>query len=256
MPTLAILQTMRRISANSVRRDNNRALKAYERFGTRLFLDTLGKQADEFDSVLMMNAYIEFYRRVFTDAARREFDRIRTMNRKEFIPDGFFLESWREWIGQWVVNNLGTMIQNVNDNTREKIQLALAAAQEEGLNPFQTQEKIRKFVKSPARALAIARTEATRANNMGKARSAEDWAAETGTELWKIWIHGGSREPRPEHIQLASNPPIKTYELFPIGGGMDKPGDPAGGASQTINCSCTVVYVSEDYVRRYYPQVV
>jgi len=35
---------------------------------------------------------------------------------------------------------------------------------------------------------------------------------------------------------------------------MTKPGDPNGGASQTINCSCTVVYMQESYVRRYYPK--
>jgi hypothetical protein len=34
---------------------------------------------------------------------------------------------------------------------------------------------------------------------------------------------------------------------------MDKPGDISGGAVNTVNCSCTVVYVSERYARRNYP---
>lgn len=248
---------MRRISAAATRRQNNQALKAYERYGTRLFMRTLRKQAEDFDSVLLQSAYIQYYERVFVDAARREFDRIRTMNRKEFIPDGFFLETWRAWIGDWVLNNLAMreLIKDVNDNTLLKIRTALAFAQEEGLNPFQTQKHLKDIVGSPARALAIARTEGTRANSMGKKRSAEDWEAETGTELWKLWIHGGSREPRPEHLAVASNPPIPKHEEFPLGGGMDAPGDIAGGAAQTVNCSCTVVYVSEEYVRRYYPQL-
>lgn len=227
---------MRRISAAATRRANIQALRAYERFGTRLFMRTLRQQAEDFDSVLLQSAYIQYYERVFVDAARREFDRIRTMNRKEFIPDGFFLETWRAWIGQWVVNNLGGLIQDVNDNTLLKIRTALAFAQEEGLNPFQTQKYLKDIVGSPARALAIARTEATRANSMGKLRSAEDWERETGTDLWKLWVHGGSREARPEHLALASNPPIRKHERFPIGGGMDAPGDIAGGAAQTINC--------------------
>jgi hypothetical protein len=35
---------------------------------------------------------------------------------------------------------------------------------------------------------------------------------------------------------------------------MDKPGDISGGAVNTVNCSCTVVYVSERYARRNYPE--
>lgn len=34
---------------------------------------------------------------------------------------------------------------------------------------------------------------------------------------------------------------------------MDKPGDQNGGAAQTINCSCVVVYISEAYARRNFP---
>lgn len=212
-------------------------------------------QAVEFDPILMQNAYINFYQYVFVDSAKREFDRIRRMNRKEFIPDGFFLSTWKEWIGQWVINNLGTMITNVNENTLGKIQLVLAKATEEGLNPFETEKYIREFVGSKARALGIARTEGTRANSMGKERSASDWANETGTELWKLWVHGGSREPRPEHIVLGTRPPIPKYHKFqPVN--LEYPGDPSGTPEQTINCSCTVVYVSTDYVRRYYPELV
>ena len=247
---------MRKISASRIRRENNQALNKYERFGTRLFLRTLQSQAEEFDSVLMLNAYIDFYERVFVDAATREFDRIREMHRKEFIPDGFFLETWREWIGRWVIDNLGGLIQRVNENTREKIRIALANAAEQGLNPFQTAKYLKEFVGSRSRALAIARTEGTRANNMGKERSANDWANETGVELWKQWVHGGSREPREEHLFLASQYPIRKYEKFPLGNGMDMPGDPAGGPDQTINCSCTVVYLSGQYVARYHPNLI
>jgi hypothetical protein len=34
---------------------------------------------------------------------------------------------------------------------------------------------------------------------------------------------------------------------------MDKPGDIKGGAAQTVNCSCVVVYISESYARRNFP---
>jgi len=35
---------------------------------------------------------------------------------------------------------------------------------------------------------------------------------------------------------------------------MQKPGDLSGGASQTINCGCTIVFISERYARRNYPE--
>jgi len=35
---------------------------------------------------------------------------------------------------------------------------------------------------------------------------------------------------------------------------MLKPGDLSGGAAQTVNCSCTIVYISERFARRNYPE--
>jgi hypothetical protein len=70
-------------------------------------------------------------------------------------------------------------------------------------------------------------------------------------------LHGGSREPRFQHIQAQDKPiradqpfvfTTKGVEVF-----MDKPGDQNGGAAQTINCSCVVVYISEAYARRNFP---
>jgi hypothetical protein len=88
-------------------------------------------------------------------------------------------------------------------------------------------------------------------------KSAIDWANQTGTQLWKIWIHGGAKEPRIQHIQ-AQNKPIRFDQPFVFNSNgvevlMDKPGDLNGGPAQTINCSCVVIYVSERYARRNFP---
>ena len=247
---------MRRLPISRIRTENLRALKRYERLGKRIFLNALREQAKEFDPNIMVRAYVEFYENAFVDAAKREFNMIRVINRKDFIPDGFFLATWRAFIGDHVRKNMKTLIDRVNDNTFLKIEDALAKSIELGLNPFETAKYVSEIIGDPARALGIARTESTRANSMGKERSARDWAAETGTELWKLWVHGGSREPREDHVQQGREDPIRSDQKFPLGGGMDAPGDFAGGPEQTINCSCTVVYVSEDYIRRYYPQLI
>ena len=249
---------MKRINLSKVRKANLRLMQKYERFGVKVFTKALKEQAKPvFDPEPMKRAYIEFYQYVFVDSAKREWNQIRIQNpRKAFVPDGFFLATWKEWIKLWVVDNLGWLIQDVNNNTRSQIQSILADSLEVGLQPFEIADRLERLIPKRSRALAIARTEGTRANNMGKERSAEDWERETGATLFKKWVHGGSREPRPEHVSQGSSKPIPKGDLFPLGGGMTKPGDPNGGASQTINCSCTIVYMQESYVRQYYPDAI
>jgi len=244
---------MPKLNLVKIRNANNRVMKSYERYGTKLFLDTLKAQAVNWNPDLMVRAYQDFYAKVFVDSAKREFNRIR-MQEKNFIPNDFFLSTWTAWIRNWVLDNLGQLIANVNDNTRKQIQVTLGEAIEQGLNPFQTEKLLREQVGSKSRALAIARTEGTRANNMGKERSAQDWANETGENLFKVWIWGGSKEPRDEHIALQNRPiPMSDFFIGVDGLPMTKPGDLSGGPQNTINCSCTVVYVSERYARRNYP---
>jgi hypothetical protein len=250
---------MKLINYSKVRRSAATDLKKYERLGIKLFIAALKLQAKPNPSPLpMQEAYIKFYQTVFVESAKQEFNRIRQDNReKAYVPDDFFLNTWREWIKDWVLQNLGNLITGVNDNTLEQIQKILGEGVEQGLNPFQIERLLLEQIPNIARARAIARTESTRAYNEGKKRSAEDWAKQTGTTLWKLWIHGGSREPRFQHIQ-AQDKPIRADQTFVfttkgVQVFMDKPGDQKGGAAQTINCSCVVVYISEAYARRNFP---
>jgi hypothetical protein len=52
------------------------------------------------------------------------------------------------------------------------------------------------------------------------------------------------------------NKPIPKDALFVgvDGKPMSKPGDLSGGPQNTINCSCTVVYISERFARKNYPE--
>jgi len=250
---------MKLINYAKERRSAQADLKRYERLGIKIFTAALKLQAKPNPSPLpMQEAYIKFYQKVFVDSAKKEFDRIRQDNQeKAYVPDDFFLNTWREWIKDWVLQNLGTLISGVNDTTLKQIQEILADGIEQGLNPFQLERLLLKQIPNVARARAIARTESTRAYNEGKKKSADDWAKQTGKQLWKIWIHGGSREPRFQHI-LAQDKPIRADDTFVfttkgVEVRMDKPGDIKGGAAQTINCSCVVVYISETYARRNFP---
>jgi hypothetical protein len=249
---------MNKINYSKVRRSAQADLKKYERLGVKIFTEALKEQAKPVVPLLpMQDAYVKFYQAVFVDSATKEFNRIRLDNReKKFLPDGFFLSTWLEFIKNWVIVNLGQLIFDVTDTSQKKVNEIVAQGIEDGLNPRQIEELLVEQIPDIKRARAIARTEATRAYNEGKKRSAQDWANQTGTQLWKIWIHGGAKEPRIQHIQ-AQNKPVRFDQPFVFFTNgvqvlMDKPGDLNGGAAQTINCSCVVVYVSESYARRYF----
>lgn len=246
---------MPKLNLAKLRKRNERDLKQYERIGVRIFSKALVDQAKEsFNPEIMTNAYVRFYQDVFVRSARREYNRIRRQEgRKDFVIDEFFLNTWRAWIAEWVRTNLKALIERVNENTMTQIQQVLTQALSDGLNPFQTERLLRDQVGiNRARALAIARTESTRANSMGKERSAEDWALQTGEDLYKMWLHGGAKEPRPSH--LGSNELIvRKSDSFPIDGGLFLPGDKNAPPSATVNCSCTVVFMSGSFVRRNYP---
>ena len=249
---------MNKINYSKVRRSAQSDLKKYERLGVKIFTEALNKQAKPVVPLLpMQDAYVKFYQAVFVDSATKEFNRIRQDNReKNFLPDDFFLRTWLEFIKNWVIQNLGQLIFDVTDTSQKKVNEIVAQGIADGLTPRQIEELLVDQIPDIKRARAIARTESTRAYNEGKKRSAQDWANQTGTSLWKIWIHGGAKEPRIQHIQ-AQNKPIRFDQPFVFFTNgvqvlMDKPGDLNGGAAQTINCSCVVVYVSESYARRYF----
>jgi hypothetical protein len=249
---------MNKINYSKVRRSAQSDLKKYERLGVKIFTEALKEQAKPVVPLLpMQDAYVKFYQAVFVDSATKEFNRIRQDNReKKFLPDNFFLSTWLEFIKNWVIVNLGQLIFDVTNTSQNQVNEIVAQGIQDGLTPRQIEELLVEQIPDIKRARAIARTEATRAYNEGKKRSAQDWANQTGTSLWKIWIHGGAKEPRIQHIQ-AQNKPIRFDQPFVFFTNgvqvlMDKPGDLNGGAAQTINCSCVVIYVSESYARRYF----
>jgi hypothetical protein len=251
---------MRKINYAKVRRSSQADLRRYERIGVKIFTEALKLQAKENVPLLpMQEAYIKFYQAVFVDAATKEFNRIRQDNReKKFLPDNFFVATWLEFIKNWVIQNLGQLIFDVTDTSQKRVNEIVAQGIQEGLNPRQIEERLLREIPDIKRARAIARTESTRAYNEGKMRAAIDWANETGTQLWKIWVHGGAKEPRIQHIQAQNKPKRFDQPFVFITDGtevlMDKPGDINGGAAQTVNCSCVVVYVSESYARRNFPK--
>lgn len=93
-----------------------------------------------------------------------------------------------------------------------------------------------------ARAETIVRTEMARIFNLAH-HSQQAATAQTVPDLRKTWIATGDHRTRISHLRAHAryrDNPIPVNEPFAVGGALLMyPGDPAGPASETINCRCT-----------------
>ncbi len=91
----------------------------------------------------------------------------------------------------------------------------------------------------PVRSLRIARTEVTGASNFGIVESYR----QTGIVQARAWITARDEAVRHDHLAAENESlenPVPIDQPFIVGGKrMMYPGDPAGGASQIMNCRCT-----------------
>jgi hypothetical protein len=88
----------------------------------------------------------------------------------------------------------------------------------------------------------IARTETLMASARAKEGQIKEFDA-VGVDFEKEWIHDHPKVPRETHVAL-SGKRVKRDEKFNVNGKMMKyPGDPAGGASEVINCRCSAIFI-------------
>lgn len=210
----------------------------------------------------MTRAYTRVYEYAGVDQAKKEYARIKKQEGTK-VELQLLLATWRLWMREYVANNLATMITLVSDNTQEAINKALQDGLDAGDTQTQLLNRIYKYTLGEigrVRARLIGRTEVTRASNVGKRRSADDYQKlNTGIVMYKKWIHVPQKQNRDTHVAEGNKPPIPIDEDFQVMNeqtkiinDMAQPGDIRGGASQTCNCGCTVIYMSERFARRNY----
>ena len=100
-----------------------------------------------------------------------------------------------------------------------------------------------------ARAETIVRTETHRAYNMAHNAHQQD-LAQLVPDLLKRWVSAGDTRVRATHLSAHiyyMDNPIPVTEPFIVGGAaLMFPGDPAGPASETINCRCRPISVAPE----------
>lgn len=113
-------------------------------------------------------------------------------------------------------------------------------------------KKIREVIKlTPARSLMIARTEIHNASTYAQQEIAQDFQDTYSVDLYKVWSAVKDKRTRPDHRVMSSHPPVKMNEFFKVGDSlMLRPGDPAGGAKQTVNCRCVLLYKTLDELKK------
>jgi hypothetical protein len=95
----------------------------------------------------------------------------------------------------------------------------------------------------PSRARTIARTETLTANSLGQEAAFKD-ANELMPGMKKVWITLGDSRVRDEHVALDGTEADQKTGKF--ANGLKFPRDPAGPASSTINCRCSLLMVPPD----------
>lgn len=157
----------------------------------------------------------------------------------------FSQTSYIAFVDMIMQQQAGDLVKGVGQTTKDRIKRILQLAYAEGLSVPDTakliQSKLTVMVRK--RAITIARTETIRASNFGALAGAKM----TGLDLKKEWISTLDDRTRDEvfdHVS-ANGQIVGIDEKFIVSGEeLDVPNDFAASPGNTINCRCTVAFIS------------
>jgi len=153
-------------------------------------------------------------------------------------PDPF-----RDPMVNWLRGNAASRVADINKTTRDRLQVILAEATEEGDSLQETASRIDDLFLDeiiPNRSMVIARTEVGNAANF----AAHEAAQATGVPMEKTWNTLGDPFVRDIHAD-ADGQTVEINQDFTVGGEfLGWPGDISKGASagNVINCRCFLTY--------------
>jgi uncharacterized protein with gpF-like domain len=147
-------------------------------------------------------------------------------------------------ISRWINRNSLRESVLINETTVDVVRNILERGSTAGLPIDDIAKEIQKKTKSASfMATRVARTEIHNAFTFGSKEAITQASVENDFQVLKRWIPVEDMRTRPDHAVMDSHPAIPLDAKFRVGGRlMDRPGDPAGGAAQVVNCRCAVVY--------------
>ena len=157
----------------------------------------------------------------------RKLSHATTMEFARYVSEQIGAEMDESEMEAWIAENSRIAAENVNGVTRSQIAGALGTE-----DPLDALKSVFELALS-VRAAEIAFSRTTSLANFGTMN-----AARQGGLKSKTW-HVNSSNPRPAHAAM-SGATVGIKELF--SNGMMWPGDPAGGADNNSNCSCSITF--------------
>lgn len=144
-------------------------------------------------------------------------------------------------IEAWLAEHGLRSAQSISETAMEDVLRAIQRGIREGEGTEAIASRIRGVTSLSAwRAATVARTETHQAALFAQAESARSAAQEFGLKLEKVWLATLDSRTRDAHAAM-NGKAVPLDEKFNVSGAlMDRPGDPAGGASNTVNCRCTI----------------
>jgi hypothetical protein len=187
----------------------------------------------------IMELYTELYQTIGIDFAKRvgkDLDILETKN------SALFNENLLREIVLYLQSNGGVKITSVSETLANDIIKAIRAQLGENATVIQLQQAILKVVNNTQRfyryqALRIARTETTTAAGFAAIQRAK----ESNLILEKEWIAVNDVRTRLDHtLEQGQKVDLDQPFIMADGSQLQYPGDINGGASQVINCRCTI----------------
>jgi HK97 family phage portal protein len=157
----------------------------------------------------------------------RKLSQATTMDFARYVSEQLGEELDESEMEAWIAENSRIAAEHINEVTRSQIDEALKAE-----DPLDALKGVFELALS-VRAAEIAFSRTTSLANWGTMNAARQGGLRT-----KTW-HVNSGNPRPAHARM-SGATVGIKELF--SNGMMWPGDPAGGADNNSNCSCSVTF--------------
>lgn len=153
---------------------------------------------------------------------------------------------WLYLVRRWMQEYGAQAAKETATTTRDDMQKILnaALAPDEEFNPIKVAtELLRARELSAYRADTIARTETHNAMMFASVEGANKVAMDEDIVLKKKWVPVQDGRTRVSHAFMSNHPAIAMDSKFNVGGAqMLRPGDPAGGAKNCINCRCVLAF--------------
>lgn len=160
----------------------------------------------------------------------------------------FFSTAWRVWVEYFIQTRMAQKIVRIDETTKEAVQRVLS--RNVGTPRRDIAKELKMFDRK--RAMTIARTEVAQMAVESQNQGAQAWKEETGTTLYKMWMHRGAADPRTGHLNLqgVTIPENDMFTIVDNNGNAETAPYPHSNdlsAANVVNCGCTVIYVSQNY---------